>query len=360
MKKIDILDLSPKELEDLVSGLGERPYRVSQLARWIYKKNIRSFEEMTDLSKGFRSTLKDVARLSSIRLRREQTSRDGTKKFLFELEDGSRIESVLIPDAHRLTLCISTQVGCLMGCAFCLTARLRRIRNLSPGEIVDQFLAVRELSPYGVTNIVFMGMGEPLDNFESTVKAIEILTHPGYVGMSPRRVTVSTSGLVPEIAELGERAPVNLSISLNASNDRLRSRLMPVNNKYPLKTLIEAGASYPLGGRGKLTFEYVLIKDVNDAKSNAVELVGLLRGIRCMVNLIPYNEAPPLEYQTPERDRALQFQKVLIDGGIRAMIRKSRGRDILGACGQLVADYPLEETGARSGAQSAAVAALPS
>lgn len=337
----NIKDLSPNELEEFIVGLGERPYRARQVGRWIYKKGVTSFDDMTDLPKGFRETLKETASIPSLNLVQYRVSQDGTRKYLFELSDGNRIESVLIPDNGRFTLCVSSQVGCALGCTFCLTGRVGKIRNLSPSEILDQFLQISGLSPQPITNIVFMGMGEPLDNLENTVRALQTFTHPDFIGFSPKKITVSTSGLVPKIRELGEKVSVNLSVSLNAPTDDLRSRIMPINRRYPIKELIEESRRFPMPNRKTLTFEYVLLKDVNDSERNARELGELLRGVRCMVNLIPFNEAPPLPYESSPEARVIRFQRILIGYGLNVRIRKSRGRDILGACGQLAAEYPL-------------------
>lgn len=341
MSKINLKDLSPEELGDFVVGLGEKSYRARQLGRWIYKMSVGSFEQMTDLPKGFRSTLSSVAVISSLKIAEERTSHDGTKKYLFELEDRNRIESVLIPDDRRFTLCISTQVGCALGCTFCLTGRVGRIRNLRPSEILDQFLEVNKCNSRPITNIVFMGMGEPLDNIEGTVKALKTLTHSDFIGFSPKRITVSTSGIVPKIRELGREISVNLSVSLNASRDDLRNEIMPINKRYPIKELIKESRKFPLPNRKLLTFEYVLLRGINDSDSDARELGELLKGIRCKINLIPFNEAPALPYKSPTDERVLEFQKILISYGINVRIRKNRGRDILGACGQLAAEYPL-------------------
>lgn len=340
IERVDLLDLSPDELTDYVSSLGEEKYRASQIARWIYKTGAKSFDEMTDLPKALRLTLEDRAQISSITADKVLLSSDGTRKYLFRLNDGSRVETVLIPDCGRYTLCISSQVGCRMGCTFCLTGTVGRIRNLKTSEIINQLLFVRSDITETITNIVFMGMGEPLDNFDNTVRALKILTHQAFIGMSPRRITVSTSGLVPMIEKLGREAPVNLSISLNAPNDELRSKIMPVNKKYPLRELLDAGRRYPFPRGKRLTFEYVLLQGVNDSPTHARELARLLSGVDCMINLIPFNEATPLPYKTPDAKSVATFQQILISSGLRTLIRKSKGRDILGACGQLAALYP--------------------
>ncbi|HWP91377.1 MAG TPA: 23S rRNA (adenine(2503)-C(2))-methyltransferase RlmN [Thermodesulfobacteriota bacterium] len=348
MESINLKDLSPDELEGFVANLGEKSYRARQLGKWMYQKRTTSFDDMTDLPKDFRQTLAQAAFISSLRLIEERVSRDGTKKYLFELSDGNRVESVLIPDGKRSTLCISSQVGCALGCTFCLTGRVGRIRNLKPSEILDQFLQVSGLNHEPVTNIVFMGMGEPLDNLESTVRALQTFTHPDYIGFSSKKITVSTSGLVPKIRELGERISVNLSVSLNAPKDELRDKIMPINRKYPINKLLEEVKRFPVPNRKLLTFEYVLLKGINDSDRDARELGELLKGIRCKVNLIPFNEAPPLSYESPSEERVFQFQRILIAYGLDVRIRKNRGRDILGACGQLAATYPVEKVAKHS------------
>lgn len=340
MNKVNIKDLSPDELKEFVVKLGEKPYRALQVGKWIYRKGAVSFDEMTDLSKDFRALLSDSATISDIKLAQEQISSDGTKKYLFELEDGNRVESVLIPEERRSTLCISSQVGCALGCKFCLTGTIGRIRNLKPYEILSQFLQVNNSNSQSVTNIVFMGMGEPLDNLSNLVRVLQTFTHADFIGFSPRKITVSTSGLVPKIKELGEHISVNLSVSLNAPRDDLRSEIMPINRKYPIKELIRASSEFPAPNRSVLTFEYVLLKNVNDSDKDAVDLAELLKGVKCKINLIPFNEAVPLPYQCPANERVFQFQKILMSYGFNARIRKSRGRDILGACGQLAARYP--------------------
>ena len=344
MEKINIKDLCPEELERIVISFGEEPFRARQIGTWIYRKNANQFEQMSDLPKQFRARLEDSCSLSSsLKISEKMTSIDGTKKYLFELEDGERIESVFIPEDKRSTLCISTQVGCAMACTFCLTGRIGKIRNLRPSEILDQFIQVNYENGGCITNLVFMGMGEPLDNLKNTLSALKTFIHKDYLGLSPKKITVSTSGLVPQIKELGRQVPVNLSVSLNAPNDIIRNEIMPINRRYSIKELIEASSQYPFPKRKLLTFEYVLIKDKNDSYKDAKSLGELLKGVRCKVNLIPYNEATPLVYKSPNDDSVLAFQRVLITYGLNVRIRKNRGRDILGACGQLAADYPTNK-----------------
>ncbi len=340
MQVQNIKELSPNKLEEAILDIGEKSYRAGQIGRWLYQKYISNYDDMTDLSVGLRNKLRNVLPINrTLHLVKEQLSRDGTIKYLFMLNDGNRIESVLIPDKKRFTLCVSSQVGCALGCKFCLTATVRRIRNLNTAEIIDQVLYVNSVRSKPITNIVFMGMGEPLDNLDNLVSSIQILTDKRCFGISPRKITVSTSGLVDQIEELGKRVSVNLSISLNASNDGTRSDIMPVNKKYPIRQLLTAAVKYPLPKRKLLTFEYVLLKGVNDSDFDASALAVLLKGLNVKVNLIPYNESHPLPYNSPDADRVLNFQKILMNSHINAKIRKNRGRDILAACGQLASGY---------------------
>ena len=340
MQSFNIKDLSPGELEDYFSNINEKSFRVKQVSKWLYQKYVNSFDGMTDLSYDLRERLKtDFPKTTSLKTIETLRSADGTIKYLFELEDGKRIESVLIPEKNRNTLCVSSQVGCALGCTFCLTGVIGKIRNLTPAEIVDQYLHIRKENK--INNIVFMGMGEPLDNLENLVTSIELLTGNDYIAMSQRRITVSTSGLVPRIRELAKRLAVNLSVSLNAPNDNLRNRLMPINKKYSIKDLKDSVKNFPFPKRKLLTFEYVLLNGVNDSDKLAFELVDLLKDLNCKVNLIPFNEADPLPYKSPSSERVSSFQKILVSSGINARVRRNRGRDILGACGQLAARYPV-------------------
>ncbi len=332
--------LSEKELEAFVQGVGLPPFRSRQLIHWIYEKRAGSIDEVTEFSKDLREDLSRKAYISNLKLLSRQISADGTEKFLFGLEDGESIESVLIPGKDRLTLCISSQVGCAMKCRFCLTGQLRLRRNLSAHEIVDQVIcAGRLIHPLSITNIVFMGMGEPLANFEEVVEALRRMT--GLMKISKRRITLSTSGIVPRIFDLrAVDAPrVNLAISLNATTDEVRNMLMPVNKKYPLKSLLDACRRFPLEPRRRITFEYVMLAGVNDTTEDARRLIRLLRGIPSKVNLIPFNPYKGSSFERPSDETVLRFQKILLDGNVTALIRKSKGQDILAACGQLKAGY---------------------
>ena len=333
----NLVALSLKELELLAGELGLEPYRSRQISQWIFQKHVRDISRMTNLSKDLRMRLEAVAFISSFTPERIDSSKDGSKKYLFRTSDGFGLESVLIPESGHTTLCISTQIGCAMGCRFCHTGRDGLVRNLTAAEILNQVSAIMMLEPFGeaMPNLVFMGMGEPLANYDITVKAIRTLLSPWGFNFSHRRITVSTAGLVPQMKRLGEDVPVNLAISLNASNDETRNRLMPVNKKYPLRDVLAAARQFPLAARKRITFEYILIKGLNDAAGNARELAGLLKGIPCKINLIPFNEHPAVDFKKPDERAVKAFQKILHDLNFTAPIRHSKGSDIAAACGQL-------------------------
>lgn len=338
MSKINLKALSKQELESFIKESGLPAFRTKQLIHWIYERHAISVMDVTEFSKDMREKLAEKAYISNLEVLERKTAEDGTEKFLFGLEDGESIESVLIPDEDRLTLCISSQVGCAMCCRFCLTGTMGLKRNLHAHEIADQIISVRRLTGRVITNIVFMGMGEPLANFDNVVDARRRITEN--MKISPRRITLSTSGLVPKIPELAVKAPkVKLAVSLNATNDAVRDYIMPVNKTYPLKTLMEACRKFPLPARSRITFEYVLLKDVNDTSDDAKRLIHLLKGIPSKVNLIPFNPYPGSEFQRPYDESVLEFQNILLDAHITAIIRKSKGQDILAACGQLKAKY---------------------
>jgi 23S rRNA (adenine2503-C2)-methyltransferase len=339
MQKVNLKCLSFDAFDDFARDLGWPKFRAQQLRDWIYRKRVVRFEEMTNLSKSDRALLESRAAVGEFEPARRQRSADGTQKFLFRLPDGQEIEAVLIPDEDRNTLCISTQVGCTLDCTFCLTGTMGLIRNLKAHEIVDQVLWMQNhMEPdQHLTNVVLMGMGEPLANYREVEEALKRLTHPKMVGLPPRRITLSTSGLVPQIKKLGESGlNVNLAVSLNATTNAVRDRVMPaINKRYPLETLLRACRDYPLPPRRRLFFEYVLLKGVNDTEADARRLLQLLKGLRCKVNLIPFNEYPGSPYARPDDETVLRFQAILLKARFNAFIRKSRGRDILAACGQL-------------------------
>ncbi len=335
---VHLKNLSLEELEAFAVSLEEKPFRGKQLARWLYGKGARTFREMTNLAKTFREKLEDRAWISYFEPEEVQASQDGTKKFRFRLSDGLGIECVLIPEKDHYTLCLSTQVGCALGCKFCLTGRRGFVRNLDPSEIIDQVIAVRALLPEGrqLTNLVLMGMGEPLENFANVIRAVETLRAGDGMGFSHRRVTLSTAGIIPRFENLGARKHfVRLAISLNASHDEQRSQLMPINRKYPLKDLIAACRKIPLDRRENITFEYVLIKGFNDSLEDARRVAELLKGMKAKVNLIPFNEHPQSPFKRPGEETIKRFQEVLMAKRFSTMIRQSKGSDILAACGQL-------------------------
>jgi len=337
-EKIDLKNLTFQELKDFITSFGKERYRSVQVLRWLYQKGVHSFDEMTNLSNKFRQDLSKVSYISTFPPLHVEQAKDGTKKFLFQLQDGNRIESVLIPDKKRLTLCLSTQVGCTLGCRFCLTGKMGWKRDLMVSEILNQILAVRETltDKTSITNIVLMGMGEPLINYKNTLKAIELMTNPDAFKFSSRRVTLSTVGLLPELEQLSKgKIPFRLAISLNASDEETRSHLMPINRRYPLKKVLEACRNFPLRPRTRITFEYVLVESVNDSPQDAKRLLKILKGIPSKVNLIPLNEAPGIPFKRPPEEKIKRFQEILMQGGLTVIIRASKGAEISAACGQL-------------------------
>ncbi|MFH0958282.1 MAG: 23S rRNA (adenine(2503)-C(2))-methyltransferase RlmN [Pseudomonadota bacterium] len=337
--KPDLTNMTLEELRSFFSALEYEQYRAGQVMRWIQQGLSVSFDSMTNLSMRLRETLSSIARIGRLEFIRKVTSKDGVTKFLFGLDDDSKIECVLIPTDNHDTLCVSTQVGCAMGCKICRTAEMGLVRNLTAGEIVGQLLEVRRQVPgSAITNVVFMGMGEPLVNFENTVRAINIFTDPNGPKISWRRITVSTSGIAPRIVELGKKVRVKLAVSLNAVTDETRNLIMPVNLTYPLARLMDALKEYTLPKRDRITIEYVLIRGINDSDADAKRLVRILSPIRAKVNLIPFNDEMSTEFKTPTPARTAAFQDILMSKSLMAIIRKSRGRDILAACGQLASD----------------------
>ncbi len=335
-RKINLKSLSKNEIFNYIGNLGLPRYRADQLIQWIYKKRASSIDEITEFSKNLRKTLNQSAFISNLELVKSIKSIDGTEKFLFSLEDSRTIESVLIPEKDRLTLCISSQVGCALGCLFCRTGKLGLIRNLRSYEIVDQIIAVQRLikpRPL-ITNIVLMGTGEPLANFIEVIEAIRRILI--FIGISKRKITLSTSGIVPKIGLLSEKGlGINLAVSLNATTDSVRSKIMPLNKKYPIKSLIDVCKRFPLESRRRITFEYILINGMNDSPEDAHRLIKLLRGLRCKINLIPLNPHVGSTLKRPADRIILEFQKILIENNMTALIRESKGQDILAACGQL-------------------------
>lgn len=342
-----LLDLPREDLRAFLAGLGEPPFRGDQVFRWIWKRGARSFDEMTDLPAALRAKLAASAVLSGPRAASIAASRDGTRKFLVRLPDGKDVESVLIPEDLRMTLCISSQVGCALACAFCATGTMGLKRHLSAGEIAGQVsLAHEELRarPHDghpeerdrpVTNLVYMGMGEPLHNYDQVLASLRILTDEQGLGYPARRITVSTVGLVPQMAALGEAIPVNLAVSLHAPNDAVRGAIMPVNRRYGLRDVLDACLAFPLGTRRRITFEYVLLAGVNDRPEHADELAQAVSEVRCKVNLIPWNEHEGAPFRRPAARDVAAFAARLEAAGVDVTVRRTRGRDIDAACGQL-------------------------
>jgi len=316
-------------------------YRADQLLLRLYNKCASDIDEITEFSRELRNLLNACAYISNLKLVKQLRASDNTEKYLFSLDDAQTIESVLIRDDDRLTLCISSQVGCAMGCLFCQTARCGFVRNLKSYEILDQIIAVnRIIHPGKVSNVVLMGMGEPLLNFDEVVGALWRMVD--LLGISKRKITLSTSGIVPKIPLLPRKGPeINLAISLNAATDDIRNRIMPVNKRYPIQSLINACRKYPLQPTRRITFEYVMIDGVNDSSEDAHRLSKLLSGLRCKVNLIPLNPFPQCQLKRTPDERMLAFQRILMQHKVRALIRESRGKDISAACGQLKAGYKM-------------------
>jgi 23S rRNA (adenine2503-C2)-methyltransferase len=336
--KPNIKDLSHEELAAHLVDRQEPAYRAHQIWQWLFRKGAVTFAEMTNLSGSLRAKLSEDFTISRLTVSQQAVSTDGTKKFLFALFDGQTIETVLIPEAKRLTLCISTQAGCGFGCAFCATALLGLKRNLRASEMLDQVLeASRSLvQDQRITHVVLMGMGEPLANYAETVKALAVMTDTSWgIGISPRRVTLSTVGLVPQIRRLMEETKVNLAVSLHAPTDALRRELMPVNRKYSLQQLMACCRSLPVPRRKRITFEYVLLRGTNDSMEDAKALCQLVHDIRCKINVIPFNPHPGSPYRRPDDSAVERFQQVLQAHGLQVNVRRPRGDDIQAACGQL-------------------------
>ena len=339
--RVDLRGMTLAGAEEFALAQGWPKFRGEQIWRWIHDKGVRSFDEMTNLNAATRERLAAVARMSTLTIAEVQLSRDGTRKLRLVTHDGHSIESVLIPSGEKTTQCISSQVGCAVDCQFCATAKLGLTRNLEAGEIVDQVYLARKLlaevePDRRLTNIVYMGMGEPLHNYDNLIASLRILTHDKGAKLSQRRITVSTSGLVPKLERLGgEDVRPNLAVSLNAPNDAIRDQVMPINRKWNIGKLLGALRAYPLEQRRRITFEYVLLAGVNDSLADAKQLSSLLRGLKCKVNLIPYNPHPEAPYQRPTAAAVTAFQEECKRLGMSTYLRVPRGDDIDAACGQL-------------------------
>jgi 23S rRNA (adenine2503-C2)-methyltransferase len=344
-QRIDLVGLSRSELKTEMERIGEKGFRAKQLWQWIYHHGVTDFSKMSNISKSLHGKLEENFVISRPKVNEELTSTDKTRKWLFGFDDGNEAETVFIPETDRGAVCISSQVGCTLTCKFCHTGTQLLVRNLSAAEIVGQFMAARDSynewpSPPGdkrlLSNIVMMGMGEPLYNFDNVVKALKILMDNEGISLSKRRITLSTSGVVPEIRRLGEVADVELAISLHGANDEVRTEIMPINNKYPLKELMAAVKDYPSAiNARRVTFEYVMLKGINDSEADARELTRLVKDIPCKFNLIPFNPWPGSHYECSDRKTQKRFVEILNRAGYTATIRVTRGQDILAACGQL-------------------------
>jgi 23S rRNA (adenine2503-C2)-methyltransferase len=346
----DLAEMELHEIEQALDSMGHPRFHARQLFQWVHKRAVTDFAEMTDLGRDLRAALASQFRIVTPDVVRRDTSSDGTTKFLMRLEDGQLIESVFIPDTPANTFCVSTQVGCAMKCGFCLTGRMGIIRNLTAGEIAGQVrVLTRELGMLQARfNIVLMGMGEPLHNYDAVMKALRMLNDEHGLAVGPRRVTLSTVGVLPNLERLAtEPLMPNLAISLHATTEEQRDLLVPINRKYGLKELLDACRRFPVKRRERITFEYVMLKDVNDSDDDARRLVRLLHGIKAKVNLLPLNEAPGISYERPSEARVNRFAQIVADRGMVVSVRKSRGRDIRAACGQLITESTREKSAAQ-------------
>ena len=340
--RTNLMGYGRQELGEFFAELNQPSFRVDQTFKWIHQRGITQFDEMTNLSKSLRSQLNEIATVKVPVIEKDLLSADGTRKWLIRLEDGNCVETVFIPESTRGTLCISSQVGCSLTCSFCATGRQGFNRNLAAGEILSQVWLARNLlridvNDRPVTNIVFMGMGEPLLNYNNVIPALEVLLDDCCYGFSRRRITLSTAGVVPGIQQLLKDCPVSLAVSLHAPDDDLRTQLVPLNKKYPIRELLDSCREYAAyDRRWRVTFEYILLSGINDSPKQAKALVKILSGIPAKVNLIPYNPVPGLEYERPDQSTIDAFRDVLLQSGIVTVTRKTRGEDVDAACGQLV------------------------
>jgi 23S rRNA (adenine2503-C2)-methyltransferase len=334
-------DYTLPELGEILQSQGQQKFRAQQVFKWVYEKRVENYDDMSNVAKSFRGELPNIFHFQLPKTVAELKSKDGTRKWLFDIGDGMTIETVLIPSKDRLTLCVSSEVGCNIACRFCFTGKQKLKRRLSAGQIVGQFLHAQDsLSKDGlrVTNVVFMGMGEPLDNADEVFKSIEILHDPNGINLSRRKITVSTSGLVPQMYRVSD-AKVRLAVSLNAPNNEIRSFVMPINKKYDVYQLLDECRRYYEKTGDRITFEYVLLKGVTDKIGQARELWDLVRDIPCKINLIPFNEHPGAGFERPDKESIIAFQNELMRLGAHVLLRKTMGRDIFAACGQLTSKY---------------------
>ncbi len=333
----DLRDLTLEGLKDSVTSMGAKPYRGAQLYAWLFSRGATDIDQMTDISFDFRALLRERFTLHAPEIDAREAASDGTIKFTLKLHDGSLVESVIIPEGERMTLCVSTQAGCSLACAFCMTGSGGAGRNLSLSELTSQVIAANTLLPEGasITNLVLMGMGEPFLNYDEVLKFTDILIDPKGFGLSPRRVTLSTAGIVPAIRKFGFASKISLAVSLNATTDALRDRLMPINKKYPISELIRALRKYPLSKGRYITIEYVLLKGVNDSPEDARRLAKLLKPVKCKINIIPFNPHPGASFERPDEEAVSLFRDILYKNGYVVVMRQSKGSEISAACGQL-------------------------
>lgn len=338
----NIYDYRLEDLKEYFKNINEKEFKATQVYEWLYKKRVKSFDEMTNIKKEVIEKLKQDFSIEPLKILKKQIDTD-VCKYLFELSDNNKIEAVLMKHDYGNSLCVSTQVGCNMSCAFCESGRLKKVRNLNSYEMVLQILEVEEDLNIRISHIVLMGIGEPFDNYENVMKFIDIINEPKGIDLGARHITVSTSGLVPKINEFANNPKqVNLAISLHAPNNEIRNKIMPINKAYPIEKLIESVKEYIKKTNRRVTFEYIMLKDINDKVENAIELSKLLKGINCYVNLIPYNETSHIEYKKSEKEQILKFYDTLKKNNINVTIRKEFGKKVSAACGQLRSNYEEE------------------
>ena len=329
-------DLTFKDLKGYLKGQGYKPFAATQIFEWVYKKDTLDFNKMTNIAKPLRSELSKTFAFPSLKEASRQVASDGTKKYLFELHDGQLVESVLMEHEYGLSLCVTSQVGCNMGCTFCASGLKKKTRDLTAGEMVQQILEVQNKEDVRISHVVVMGTGEPFDNYENTMNFVNIINHPKALEIGARHITISTSGIVPKIEKFAdEQLQVNLAISLHAADDKTRSKLMPINNKYPLKDLMRSAQYYVRKTNRRITFEYLLLGGVNDTLEHADKLSDLLRGMNAYVNLIPYNPVSEFDYNSSNNRQQNLFYDRLKKRGIQVTLRREKGGDIDAACGQL-------------------------
>ena len=339
---MNIYSLSRKDLENYFENINEKKYKAMQVFDWLYKKRVTSFDEMTNIKKDIINKLKEDFIIDKSKIIKVQDGKD-VHKYLFNLKDNEKIEAVLMNHDYGNSLCVSTQVGCNMGCAFCESGRLKKRRNLSADEMVSQILLIEEITQTRISHVVLMGIGEPFDNYENVMRFIDIINDDNGIAIGARHITVSTCGIVPKIKEFTrEQRQINLAISLHASNDELRSKLMKINKVYKLKEVIEAVKDYLTVNNRKVTFEYIMLKDVNDSEKCAKELANLLKGLNCYVNLIPYNETSHIEFKKTDNKEIMKFYDILKKNKINVTVRREFGSEVDAACGQLRSNYKEE------------------